>query len=231
MECCINQQVDYLNLGNLIKRQRAAVMEEIHKISNSHVVYKGLQIFKHLEQDHPKDGAKKEDDSAAGSSSAPSGSPAPSPSVDANAGPLLPVSDIPGVKEAGWTPQRPGTAQQLAATTRTALNAGGYTDLHAKLGAVLKQLKVAKDSWPFLTPVDPKIVPDYYTIITRPMDLEKMTRKLNGFEYKSKEQFHEDAMVMLKNCQTYNTPDTTYYRCAQQMQGLLEKLMLQQFDK
>lgn len=65
--------------------------------------------------------------------------------------------------------------------------------------------------------------------LSRPMDMEKLSKKLNAFEYKSKEQFHEDVMVMIKNCQTYNTSDTTYYRCAQQIQVLLEKLMAQQF--
>lgn len=181
MECCINQQVDYLNLGHLIKKQRAAVMDEIHKISNSHVVYKGLPIFQHLnaaDNDGKKEAAvggsaqmaaAASDATTAAAQAVPATGSAPSASpTPADASPyLIPIADIPGVKEAGWTPQRAGTGAPLAATTRTALNAGGFTDLHAKLGAVLKQLKAAKDSWPFLTPVDPKLVPDYYLIITR----------------------------------------------------------------
>ena len=228
MECCINQQVDYLNLGNLIKKQRQAVMDEIHKISNSHIVYPGLEVFKKLSNTHTD-----QTNSSANVTNSSSTDPANPSSTSGDSAapiPLIAIGDIPGVKEAGWTPARPGTVQPgTTTTTRTALNAGGFTDLHAKLGAVLKQLKAAKDAWPFLTAVDAKLVPDYYTIITRPMDLEKMSKRLNAFEYKSKEMFYDDAMTMIKNCQTYNTQETTYWRCAQQIQILLDKLMTQQF--
>jgi negative regulator of sigma E activity len=38
-------------------------------------------------------------------------------------------------------------------------------ELQAKLGAVLKNCKNLKDSWPFHRAVDAKLVPDYYNII------------------------------------------------------------------
>lgn len=220
MECCINQQVDYLNLGTLIKKQRAAVMDEIHQISNSHVVYKGLEMFRNL--------PKKDPTTITNNSNDPNAPTQPTPAPAPPTALLINIADIPGVKEAGWTPQRVSTAP-LAATTRTALSAGGFTDLHAKLGAILKQLKASKDAWPFLTAVDPKVVEDYYKIITRPMDLDKMTKRLNAFEYKSKEMFVEDFQLLVRNCQTYNTPDTSYWRSSVVIDTLFQKLIKQQF--
>jgi hypothetical protein len=41
-------------------------------------------------------------------------------------------------------------------------------------------------SWPFLTPVDPVAlnIPDYPLVITHPMDLGTVLRKLNELEYR-----------------------------------------------
>ena len=86
----------------------------------------------------------------------------------------LRVEDVPGVKEAGWKPAPPPAAagaggktaggataapaltpqEQMQAARRVAL-----MDLQAKLGAVLKAIKNVKDAWPFLQPVNGKLVP------------------------------------------------------------------------
>jgi len=242
MECKINHHIDYLRLGALIKRQRAAVHEQIKLISNSHIIYPGLKVFKELAakteaKTEQKDGddamqtgeggeASKHDSTTAVADTARMSSSTLPP-------PLIAIPDIPGVLEAGWAPPRPGSTTGTgglgAPTTRTSLGSLGMSDLHAKLGAILKQLRASKDAWPFQQPVDAKVVPDYYTVIHRPMDLETMGKKLNAFEYKTKETFIEDVKLMVKNCMTYNTPETTYYRCALSIDALAEKLIKQQF--
>jgi histone acetyltransferase len=188
----------------------------------------------------PADAAATADNAAAsttgdGASPAPTaGSPAPaSASASTGARPLLiAIADIPGVKESGWRPEPPSAAGSASGvgslSTRTSASSGA-SDLHAKIGLILKGIKAAKDSWPFHHPVDEKLVPDYYTIIAHPMDLDTMNKKLNTYQYKSKEAFVQDAKYMVQNCMTYNQPDTTYYRCAVNIQTLIDKLVAQHF--
>lgn len=48
------------------------------------------------------------------------------------------------------------------------------------------KLKTMSESWPFLKPVNKKLVKDYYNIVKRPMDLETITKKVAGeFLFKS----------------------------------------------
>lgn len=134
------------------------------------------------------------------------------------------IQDIPGVKEAGWVPpsesQKSRERQQMAQQRNTPL-----AILQAKLGAVLKAIKNVKDSWPFKTAVDANLVPDYYTVITQPMDLENMGKKLNQRAYKTKEMFIADFLLIVSNCKRYNTPDTTYYRCAEVLEVKFKQLI------
>ena len=42
------------------------------------------------------------------------------------------------------------------------------------------KLKAMSESWPFLKPVNKKLVKDYYSIVKRPMDLETISKKVAG---------------------------------------------------
>lgn len=177
MECRINQKVNYLDVRQMIQQQREAVNEKIKGISNSHIIYPSLACF--------KNGTAK--------------------SID--------IGDIPGVKLAGWQPTptinkhstRSSSAASSSAYGSSSSSCGAssssssatsstaalppqqraLTDLQAKLGAVLKGCKSLKDSWPFHHKVNPKLVPDYYTIILEPMDLETMEKRLNSYHYQT----------------------------------------------
>ena len=49
-----------------------------------------------------------------------------------------------------------------------------------QLNLLLKSLIFHEDSWPFLKPVTKRVCPDYHAIVSRPMDLEKIKRQLEG---------------------------------------------------
>lgn len=138
-------------------------------------------------------------------------------SVDVGKEVSIPIEAIPGVKEAGWQPSmlQDGKGDQRRQ---------GLVDLQARLGAVLKALKGVKDSWPFLQPVNAKLVPDYYDVIKHPMDISTMEKKLNNYEYDSADKFHTDVMLVVNNCRTYNLPNTTYYRCADTIERFFNNL-------
>lgn len=56
----------------------------------------------------------------------------------------------------------------------------------------------------FMVPVDTTYIPDYTTIITRPMDLGTIRKKLESDQYKSPVSFWEDVDLVFSNAQLYH---------------------------
>lgn len=134
------------------------------------------------------------------------------------------IAAIPGVVEAGWKP--PSRACQARDRYQQHIKERSpLTELQAKLGAVLKNCKNLKDAWPFHRAVDAKLVPDYYTVIKEPMDFQTMEKRMNICHYKTKDQFVYDFRLIVNNCRSYNTPETTYYRCADTVEALFDQLI------
>ncbi|GFS25330.1 bromodomain adjacent to zinc finger domain, 1B, partial [Elysia marginata] len=69
---------------------------------------------------------------------------------------------------------------------------------------VLQKVMKNKNSWPFLEPVDKKMVPDYYTLIKKPMDFQTMQKKCARLSYASPQEFIEDAALVFENAESYN---------------------------
>ena len=167
--------MNYLQLADIIHQQRRVVYEQIKLISHSHIVHPGLTHWGSY-WDGSKTGG--EEVSAA---------PATIP-------PLNPL-DVPGVKETGYVPSL------VPSSSSTSASASGVpSELSAKLHLVLKHIKQQKDAWPFVAPVDAKLVPDYYVHIAHPMDLQTMQSKLDRFEYRDKDSFQADFKLMVNNC-------------------------------
>ena len=57
---------------------------------------------------------------------------------------------------------------------------------------------------PFLKPVDPSIFPDYYTIISQPMDLATIEKKFGRDEYTNLYDIVTDVILLRDNAHTYN---------------------------
>ncbi|ATY65225.1 transcriptional activator spt7 [Cordyceps militaris] len=78
-------------------------------------------------------------------------------------------------------------------------------DLYEALEKVLTELKAHTEySTPFLTRVNKRDAPDYYTMIKNPMDLGTMTKKLKSLTFKSKNDFVADLNLIWDNCLKYN---------------------------
>jgi hypothetical protein len=41
-----------------------------------------------------------------------------------------------------------------------------------------------------------------------------MMSKVNAYLYVDEKMFHEDFKTMIQNCKTYNSAETSYFRCA-----------------
>ncbi|XP_067086414.1 bromodomain testis-specific protein isoform X2 [Osmerus mordax] len=90
---------------------------------------------------------------------------------------------------------------------------------------VVRDLWKHQFSWPFRQPVDAVSLnlPDYYTIIKKPMDLSSIKKRLlNNYYWKAMECI-QDFNTMFTNCYVYNRPGDDIVLMAQS----LEKVFLQ----
>ena len=67
-------------------------------------------------------------------------------------------------------------------------------------------------------------LPRYEEIISQPMDLSTITRKLTTNEYKSQGEVAEDIRLMCRNAMKYTPrPDAEVYKCAQTLLDKFEE--------
>jgi len=64
--------------------------------------------------------------------------------------------------------------------------------------------ELGKDASIFMAPVDPREVPDYFTVVKKPMDLGTIQKRLEEGFYESSRDFAEDVRLVWSNCSLYN---------------------------
>ncbi|KAF4794384.1 Transcription initiation factor TFIID subunit 1 [Turdus rufiventris] len=86
-------------------------------------------------------------------------------------------------------------------------------------------------TYPFHTPVNPKVVKDYYKIITRPMDLQTLRENVRKRQYPSREEFREHLELIVKNSATYNGPKHSLTQISQSMLDLCDEKLKEASSK
>lgn len=179
-------------------------------------------------------------------------------------GSMARVSMWPKLKLIGWTPTSAPvvdrrmprlaglTVSWCSKTTIGNICGGSFEvsryNLHSLLSSIalewqihnLESWQAHKMSWPFLEPVDPAEVPDYYTVIKDPMgedwscffsclsscflsvtcvisaaDLSTIDKKIDLGHYTRLGDLIKDIMQMFDNCRYYNPADSAFYQCAE----------------
>ncbi|KAI0351962.1 hypothetical protein OH77DRAFT_1428987 [Trametes cingulata] len=116
-------------------------------------------------------------------------------------------------------------------TRRATSDAGKLADaFYDSLEGLLIDLRTVtmdnRDAEAFLKPVSKTEVPDYYDIISNPMDLQTMLKKVKQRQYKSKKEFKDDLDLIWSNCFTYNaTEDHPLRQCASRLKVKAERLL------
>ncbi|XP_078390715.1 bromodomain adjacent to zinc finger domain protein 2A-like isoform X1 [Cetorhinus maximus] len=87
---------------------------------------------------------------------------------------------------------------------------------------ILMEMEAHEDAWPFLHPVNPRLVPGYRKIIKRPMDFSTIRGKLISGKYLSCEEFAEDTTLVFDNCMTFNEDDSEVGRAGHTMRKFFE---------
>ncbi|XAR66637.1 hypothetical protein NMG60_11012929 [Bertholletia excelsa] len=88
--------------------------------------------------------------------------------------------------------------------------------------SILKQLMTHPAGWVFKEPVDPvKLnIPDYFSIISEPMDLGTINVKLADNKYSNVEEFAADVRLTFSNAMLYNPPDNNVHHMAKKLNGI-----------
>nr|AAF29981.1 histone acetyltransferase GCN5 [Toxoplasma gondii] len=212
MECRLSTRINYLKLSQLLALQKLAVKRRIEQSAPS-VVCPSLSFWKE------------------------------------NPGQLLMPSAIPGLAElnkngelslllssgrVGAAPQGsgalPGGRTGALGSKKGPFGRAGFAkgekglraaSLKAQIAALLSTLEKHSSSWPFRRPVSVSEAPDYYEVVRRPIDISTMKKRNRNGDYRTKEAFQEDLLLMFDNCRVYNSPDTIYYKYADELQAFI----------
>lgn len=68
-------------------------------------------------------------------------------------------------------------------------------------------------------------VPDYYNVITSPMDLSTVEERLHQDQYITPKNFVDDLKLIFSNCRKYNDETTVYTKCAVKLEKYMWSLV------
>ncbi|KAJ9353919.1 putative transcription regulator BDF1 [Paecilomyces variotii] len=137
--------------------------------------------------------------------------------------------DAPGFKVPELPPTpTPATETPVGQPTDGTDGQFGITKMqHKFLLKAVQNLKRSHDARFYKEPVDPiKLnIPNYPLIITRPMDLGTIERKLKNNEYETPEAVADDVRLMAQNALVFNGPDHIVAQEGQRLKASFEKSM------
>ena len=100
--------------------------------------------------------------------------------------------------------------------------------LQAKCKQLLDKIRDYKDpkgrqlSLIFLRLPNPKDFPDYYEVIKKPIDFERISAKVKQGVYRSMEECLNDFVLMFDNASKYNEPDSQIYKVMLTIEDVLQ---------
>ncbi|XP_021572001.1 bromodomain adjacent to zinc finger domain protein 2B isoform X2 [Carlito syrichta] len=94
---------------------------------------------------------------------------------------------------------------------------------------ILTEMETHEDAWPFLLPVNLKLVPGYKKVIKKPMDFSTIREKLSSGQYPNLETFALDVRLVFDNCETFNEDDSDIGRAGHSMRKYFEKMWADTF--
>ncbi|XP_010780263.1 transcription initiation factor TFIID subunit 1 [Notothenia coriiceps] len=103
--------------------------------------------------------------------------------------------------------------------------------LSSVLESVINDMRDHPNTYPFHTPVNAKVVKDYYKIITRPMDLQTLRENVRKRLYPSRDEFREAVELVVKNSATYNGAKHPITQVAQSMLDLCDAKLKEKEDR
>lgn len=210
MECYVHPSIDFTRVPETIAAQREFILKRIRATSKSDkVVYPPL----------PPNFADATE-AAARTASLSSSSLLSSRSSSGGGGANKAVERslaIPGVVEAGWT-----MSDLISMTRGTKDSDQKKHQLKSELMSLVNKVSDQQFAWCFRDPVNTEEVKDYLNVISDPIDLRTMEKRIRkGDWYKNKHMLYSDMMKMVNNCKLYNGEGSTYYEYAVSLEKYL----------
>ncbi|XP_027000849.1 bromodomain adjacent to zinc finger domain protein 2A isoform X1 [Tachysurus fulvidraco] len=96
---------------------------------------------------------------------------------------------------------------------------------------ILMEMEAHADAWPFLEPVNPRLVPGYRRIIKNPMDFLTMRERLLKGGYSTCEEFAADAQLVFNNCELFNEDTSEVGMAGHSMRHFFESRWAEFYSK
>lgn len=122
------------------------------------------------------------------------------------------------------TRKREKEKQRQVQVIRQSLVEGVFFPYHGVLRGVLDRIIALDRSSLFLYPVSQQKVPDYYEVISHPMDWTTIAAKVDELRYTNIEDFKADINLVIDNAMLYNKIDTHYHRTASRIRIVAEPI-------
>eukprot|EP00041_Stephanoeca_diplocostata_P038119 m.1478164 g.1478164 ORF g.1478164 m.1478164 type:complete len:2116 (+) comp25164_c0_seq4:202-6549(+) len=92
---------------------------------------------------------------------------------------------------------------------------------------VIKKIRSSEDAEAFHEPVDPEAlkIPDYFDIITHPMDLSTITMRLEEGKYKDPREILDDLNLMWTNAWKYNRKGSRIHKITTKLSEITENIV------
>ncbi|KAJ2311588.1 hypothetical protein IWW54_002559 [Coemansia sp. RSA 2705] len=74
-------------------------------------------------------------------------------------------------------------------------------------------------------PVTEAEAPDYFEVVKEPMDFGTMRARVEANQYTGLSDFEQDLRLVVRNCMTYNKPNTYYFQLAARVSRHIDRLM------
>uniref|UniRef100_A0A1Y1K7W9 Bromo domain-containing protein n=1 Tax=Photinus pyralis TaxID=7054 RepID=A0A1Y1K7W9_PHOPY len=104
-------------------------------------------------------------------------------------------------------------------------------DLQTGMHKILDYVKNHEDAWPFVDAVEEEYAPNYYSVIRKPMDLQRMEDRLDSGYYKTFARFRGDFQLIIDNCRLYNGVDNEYTEMVGNLLTVFEKATERYLDQ
>eukprot|EP00299_Pterocystis_sp_00344_P013868 c6836_g1_i3.p1 GENE.c6836_g1_i3~~c6836_g1_i3.p1 ORF type:complete len:390 (-),score=90.34 c6836_g1_i3:8-1177(-) len=97
------------------------------------------------------------------------------------------------------------------------------------LNQLHKVISAHKYASPFRKPVTKTEAPDYFTVISEPMDLGTIKKMITNKQIKTLEQFCDRVFLVFQNATTYNMEGSDYYVMAEELRDYCVEQILAKF--
>ncbi|KAJ1024625.1 hypothetical protein NDA13_004553 [Ustilago tritici] len=215
MQCSMVPRVKYLEVQDMLAAQKEAVLAKIRSISRSHVIHKGLEAMRDRDRLIKLKGLIENPDGTVAKPERAAKRDQHHGEEDPTATFLVDPSEVPGLKESGWTPEMDELSRRPKRGPHFAV-----------MRHILVELNGHGSAWPFVNPVNGEEVTDYYDVIKNPMDLSTMEAKLENNQYANVDELVADAQLIFDNCRSYNPASSPYTKSATKLEKFLKETLL-----